>query len=124
MEIEAARWHKTRLTVPPAVEMLDPSGIKQYKLSFLKSESPKTATAQKRFIHYDADYIKYCFLTHFYQLLFDGARREIVEDADTEILLALLSEIATSFTQHCREHPSEEDARELFRSFCKANLFK
>jgi hypothetical protein len=124
MEVTTTPWHETRLTVPPAVEMLDADGMILYKNSFLKSESPRTTTPQKRFIHYDTNYVKYCFLTDFYQLLFDGVRREIVDDVQADKLLALLAEVVSDFTQHCREHPSEEDARELFRSFCKARLFR
>jgi hypothetical protein len=123
MEIETTPWYKTRLLVPPAVEMLDPSGIRQYKSSFLKSESPRTTTPQKRFIHYDANYVKYRFLVEFYQLLFDGAR-EISSEGKNDELTGLIGDTVAEFTQHCREHPSEEDARELFRAFCKAELYR
>jgi hypothetical protein len=123
MEIETTPWHKTRLLVPPAVEMLDPSGIRQYKLSFLKSESPRTVAPSKRFIHFDENYVKYCFLKEFYQLLFDSSRQMSLESTESE-LTDLLVGLVSNFAQYCREHPSEEDARELFRTFCKAHLFK
>jgi hypothetical protein len=123
MEVETTPWHETRITVPPTIEMLQREGVIQYKNSFLKKESPRTTTPQKRFIHFDANYLKYCFLTHFYQLLFDGMRRS-TGDTDVKILLSLLTEVVTDFAKYCREQPSEEDARELFRSFCKAHLFK
>jgi ribosomal protein S15P/S13E len=68
------------------------------------------------------NYVKYCFLKEFYQLLFDGTQQHIFEGDDNE-LVALLTEVITNFTEHCREHPSKEDARELFRAFCKAHLY-
>jgi hypothetical protein len=104
--------------------MLDNNGMIQYKKSFLKRESPKEATLKSRFIQYNVNYVKYCFLKEFYQFLFDAVRREIVEDTNTEdILLDLLAKVVIGFAQYCREHPSEEDARELFRTFCKVHLF-
>ena len=121
--METTPWHKTRITIPPTIELLNADGMIQYKNSFLKSESPRVTTPQKRFIHFDSNYLKYCFLTHFYQLLFDAMRRE-TGDTDVKILFSLLAEVVNDFAQYCREHPSEEDARELFRSFCKARLFK
>lgn len=103
--------------------MLNPHGIIKYKDSFLKKESPKNATTKPRYIHYDANYVKYCFLKEFYQLLFDGASQNVFE-ADGNELIALLTEVVNSFAEYCREHPSEENARELFRSFCKAHLYE
>lgn len=123
MEIETTPWHETRILIPPQIELLHADGMIQYKSSFLKKESPRTTTPKKRFIHFDANYLKYCFLTEFYQLLFDGMRRE-TGDTDVKILLSLLAEVVTDFAEYCREHPSEENARELFRAFCKARLFK
>jgi len=121
MEIETTPWHETRSLISPQVQMLQKDGMVQYKNSFLKKESPKNATVKPRFIHYDANYVKYCFLKEFYQLLFDSSRS--LESGESE-LITLLTEVVAEFTQHCREHPSEEDARELFRSFCKAHLYK
>jgi hypothetical protein len=122
MEIETTPWYETRSLISPQIEMLQADGMIQYKGSFLKKESPKNATLKSRFIQYDANYIKYCFLKEFYQLLFDGVRQEVLEGDDSE-LVALLTDTVTDFTEHCREHPSEENARELFRAFCKAYLF-
>jgi hypothetical protein len=123
MEIQTTPWHETRITVPPQLLMLQEGGMIQYKASLLKEESPRTVTPSKRFIHFDANYVKYCFLEKFYQLLFDSSRQMSLESTEGE-LTDLLAETVSKFTQHCREHPSEEDARELFRSFCKARLFK
>jgi hypothetical protein len=120
-EIKATPWHETRITVPPQLLMLQEGGMIQYKASFLKSESPRTVTPSKRFIHFDANYVEYCFLEKFYQLLFDSSRS--LEGRSESELTDLLVETISRFTQHCREYPSEEDARELFRAFCKANLF-
>lgn len=122
MEIDTTPWHETRLTVPPQLLMLQ-GGMIQYKASFLKSESPRTVTPSKRFIYFDKSYVKYCFLKEFYQLLFDSSRQLSVPSDESE-LITLLTEVISNFTQYCREQPSEEDARELFRSFCKAHLFK
>ena len=77
MEIETTPWHETRSLISPQIEMLQEDGMIQYKGSFLKKENPKTATLKKRFIHYNANYVKYCFLKEFYQLLFEGDRQEI-----------------------------------------------
>jgi hypothetical protein len=95
----------------------------QYKASFLKKESPRCATLKSRFIFYNANYVKYCFLKEFYQLLFDGVRQEVVEDGDKE-LTALLADAIAEFSKYCQEQSLEENARELFRTFCKARLFK
>jgi hypothetical protein len=122
MEIDATPWHETRISIPPQLLMLQEGGMIQYKASFLKSESPRTVTPSKRFIHFDTNYVRYCFLEKFYQLLFDGARQ--LSEGNNDELITLLTEVANTFTQHCREHPSEENARELFRAFCKARLFK
>jgi hypothetical protein len=123
MEIQTTPWHETRTLISPQIEMLQQDGMIQYKDSFLKNESPKTSTPQKRFIQYDASYVKYCLLKEFYQLLFDGVKGEtVVEDADHQ-LIDLASDTITEFTQYCREQSLEENARELFRSFCKAHLF-
>jgi hypothetical protein len=123
MEITTTPWHETRSLISPQIEMLHEDGMIQYKESFLKTESPKNATLKARFIHYDTNYVKYCFLKEFYQLLFDGVRGEILEDGASTVV-DLLAEVVTNFTEYCREHPSEENARELFRTFCKARLFK
>ena len=124
MEIQTTPWHETRITIPPQLLMLQEGGMIQYKASFLKSESPRVVTPSKRFIHFDANYVEYCFLEKFYQLLFDGARQISSEGSTESELITLLTEVISNFTQHCREHPSEENARELFRAFCKAHLFK
>lgn len=123
MEIDTTPWHETRITVPPQLLMLQEGGMIQYKASFLKSESPRVVTPSRRFVYFDTNYVKYRFLMEFYQLLFDGVRQISFEGTESE-LITLLSELASNFTQYCREHPSEEDARKLFRSFCKAQLFK
>jgi len=122
MEVETTPWHETRSLISPQIEMLQEDGMIQYKGSFLKDESPKTATLKKRYIHYDTNYIKYCFLKEFYQLLFDGIRQGVLE-GDITSKLALLGDVASKFAKYCQEQPSEENARELFRTFCKVHLF-
>jgi hypothetical protein len=122
MEIETTSWYETRSLISPQIEMLQKGGMIQYKGSFLKDESPKTAILKKRYIQYDANYVKYCFLKEFYQLLFDGTRQEMLEDVDKE-LVALLADAITEFVQYCQEQSSAENARELFRTFCKVHLF-
>ncbi|MEG4396046.1 hypothetical protein [Microcoleus sp. BROC3] len=123
MKIETTPWYETRTLISARIEMIQEDGMIQYKGSFLKKESPKNATLKSRFIHYDANYVKYCFLKEFYQLLFDETRQDFFKNEENE-LLTLLAEVVTDFTQYCREHPSEENARELFRSFCKAHLYR
>jgi hypothetical protein len=103
--------------------MFQKSGMIQYKGSFLKKESPRYATLKSRFISYNANYVKYCFLKEFYQLLFDGVRQEVFE-GDSNKLVSLLAEVVADFTQYCQEQSSEENARELFRAFCKAHLYR
>jgi hypothetical protein len=122
MEVETTPWHETRSLISPQIEMLQEDGMIQYKGSFLKDESPKTATLKKRFIQYNANYVKYCFLKEFYQLLFDGVRQEVLEDEDNELVI-LLADAITEFARYCQEQSSEENARELFRTFCKVYLF-
>ena len=122
MEVETTPWHERRSLISPQIEMLQKDGVIQYKKSFLKSESPKEATLKPRFIHYDANYVKYCFLKEFYQLLFDGVRQEVLEDEDNDVI-RVVGDAITKFEQYCREQPSEQDARELFRTFCKVHLF-
>jgi len=123
MEVETTPWHETRSLISPQIEMLQEDGMIQYKASFLKKESPRYATLKSRFIFYNANYVKYRFLTEFYQLLFDGVRQEVFE-RDNNKLVSLAVEVVTDFIECCREHPSEEKALELFRTFCKARLFK
>jgi hypothetical protein len=123
MEVETTPWYETRSLISPQIEMLQEEGMVQYKASFLKKESPRYATLKSRFIFYNANYVKYCFLKEFYQLLFDGVRQEVFE-GDGNKLAVLLAEVITDFAQYCQEQPLEENARELFRSFCKARLFK
>jgi hypothetical protein len=123
MEIQATPWYETRISIPPQLLMIQEGGMIQYKASLLKEESPRTVTPSKRFIHFDANYVSYCFLTQFYQLLFDSSRQISFEGTESE-LITLLAEVTSRFTQHCREHPSEENARELFRTFCKIQLFQ
>ena len=122
MKIETTPWHETRSLISPQIEMLQEDGMIQYKKSFLKDESPKSATLKQRFIHYDVNYVKYCFLKEFYQLLFDGARQNVLEGHNSELATAML-DIVTDFTQYCRVQSLEEDAREQFRTFCKIYLF-
>ncbi|MEG4801741.1 hypothetical protein QUB63_35450 [Microcoleus sp. ARI1-B5] len=124
MEIETTPWYETRTLVSPAVEMLQKEGLIQYKKSYLKTESPQTANSKPRFIHYDANYVKYCFLKEFYQFLFDGVRQGVFSEGDENELLVIINGTVTDFIQYCGEHPSEEDARELFRTFCKIHLFR
>jgi hypothetical protein len=123
MEVETTPWHETRSLISPQIEMLQEDGMIQYKGSFLKDESPKTAMLKKRFIQYNTNYVKYCFLKEFYQFLFDGVRQNIFDESDKNELTTLLAKVVTEFTQYCREQPSEENARELFRTFCKIHLF-
>jgi hypothetical protein len=122
VEITTTPWHETRSLISPQIEMLQEDGMIQYKGSFLKDESPKTATLKKRFIYYNANYIKYCFLKEFYQLLFDGVRQEVIEDVDQQ-LIDLVHDTIVEFAEYCREQSLEENARELFRTFCKVHLF-
>lgn len=122
MEIITTPWYETRSLISPQIEMLQKDGMVQYKGSFLKDESPKTATLKKRYIQYNASYIKYCILKELYQAVFDGARGEIVEDASQQ-LIDLARDTIIEFAQYCEEQSLEENARELFRSFCKLHLF-
>jgi hypothetical protein len=122
MEVQTTPWHETRSLISPQIEMLQEDGMIQYKASFLKGESPKTATLKKRFIQYNVNYVKYCFLKEFYQLLFDGIREQTFEGDGNE-LVDLLTDAVADFSQYCREQSLEEDARELFRTFCKIHLF-
>ena len=122
MEVETTPWHETRSLISPQIEMLQKDGMIQYKGSFLKDESPQTATLKKRFIRYDANYVKYGFIKEFYQLLFDGVKQDVFE-GDENKLVTLLAEVVSDFAEYCREQPSEENARELFRAFCKIHLF-
>ena len=125
MEIETTPWHETRSLISPQIEMLQEDGMIQYRDSFLRKESPKNATVKKRFIRYDASYAKYCFLKEFYQLLFDGTRQNVLGERDGENkAVALFTEVIADFAQYCREQPEEENARELFRTFCRTRLFK
>jgi hypothetical protein len=123
MEVETTLWHETRSLISPQIEMLHENGMIQYKNSFLKKESPRYATLKSRFISYNANYVKYCLLKEFYQLLFDGVRQEVFE-GDSNKLVSLLAEVVADFTEYCREQSSEENARELFRAFCKAHLYR
>ncbi len=117
MEIETTPWHETRSLISPQIEMLHKEGVIKYKKSFLKTESPQTAILKSRFIVYDRNYVKYCFLKEFYQILFDG-----IEDEGKEII-ALFNEAVTEFIEY-RKQSQEPDSREVFRAFCKAHLFK
>ncbi|MEG4517165.1 MULTISPECIES: hypothetical protein [unclassified Microcoleus] len=123
MRIEATPWHETRTLIPPRIEMLQEDGMIQYKSSFLKKESPRCATLKLRFIHYNVNYVKYCFLKEFYPILFDGVRGDSVAMKDGSELTTIVSEVIADFVEYCREQPSEESDRELFRDFCKAHLF-
>lgn len=123
MEIDTTPWHETRVSIPPQLLMLQEGGMIQYKASLLKDESPRTVTPSRRFIHFDTNYVKYCFLEKFYQLLFDGSRQISIEGNNDE-LVALLTEAVVEFAQYCGEHPLEENAHPLFQAFCKANLFE
>lgn len=80
VEVQTTPWYETRSLISPQVEMLNPAGMIKYKDSFLKTESPRNATVKPRFIHYNANYVKYYFLKEFYQLLFDGVRQEVLEE--------------------------------------------
>ena len=123
MEVETTPWYETRSLISPQIEMLQEDGMIQYKKSFLKNESPKSATLKQRFIHYDVNYIKYCFVKEFYQLLFDGVRQSESNDIVLSFLNEVVNSVVADFTEYCREQPLEEDARELFRTFCKVHLF-
>ena len=123
MEVTTTPWHETRSLIAPQIEMLQGDGMIQYKESFLKTESPKSATSNKRFIHYDVNYVKYCFLKEFYQLLFDGTRQHVLEGSNETELTDLLAEVIIDFLEYCREQSLEENARELFRTFCKIHFF-
>lgn len=124
MEVKTTPWHETRSFISPQIEMLQEDGMIQYKKSFLKSESPKEAILLPRFIHYNVNYVKYCFLKEFYQLLFDGVRQDIfAEDDDDDAITRLIAEVITEFLQYCREQSLEENPREAFRTFCKIHLF-
>jgi len=122
MEIDITPWHETRTPISPQIEMLREGGMIQYKALFLKKESPRTATLQKRFIQYNANYVKYCVLKEFYQAIFDGIRQEVFKDEDNE-LVTLLAEVVVEFAQYCQEQSSEENAHVLFQTFCKTHLF-
>lgn len=121
MKVETTPWHETRSLVSPRIEMLREEGMILYKRSFLKSESPQTATLKPRFVHYDKNYVKYCFLKGFYQLLFDGAKKQEFSASD---LVGLLTEVTEDFVEDCSTHTlGEEDAKHLFQVFCQTSLF-
>ena len=103
MEVETTPWYETRSLISPQIEMLQEDGMIQYKGSFLKDESPKSAVLKKRFIQYDASYIKYCFLKEFYQLLFDGIRQQRLVGSNETELTDLLGEVIIDFLEYCRE---------------------
>ena len=124
MEVETTPWYETRSLISPQIEMLQEDGMIQYKKSFLKTESPKSATLKPRFIHYNVNYVKYCLLKEFYQLLFDGAKQDIFDKGDdAKELVTLFAEIMNEFVQYCREQSLEENPQKLFRTFCKIHLF-
>jgi hypothetical protein len=123
MEVETTPWHETRSLISPQIEMLASDGMIQYKGSFLKTESPQTATLKKRFIHYDVNYLKYCFLKEFYQLLFDGVRQERLVGSNRDEVTAVIGAVITDFLEYCENQSLEDNARELFREFCKIHLF-
>ncbi|MEG4488820.1 hypothetical protein [Microcoleus sp. D2_18a_B4] len=121
MKVETTPWYETRSLISPRIEMLQEEGMILYKKSFLKSESPKTANLKPRFVHYDANYISYCFLKEFYQLLFDGAKKQEFSASD---LVGLLAEVTEDFLDDCSSHTlEEEDAKHLFQVFCQTSLF-
>jgi hypothetical protein len=122
MEVETTPWYETRSLISPQIEMLQEEGMVQYKASFLKKESPRYATLKSRFIFYNANYVKYCFLKEFYQVVFDGVRQEVLDNADNDVV-RVIGDATTQLAQYCREQLSEENARELFRTFCKNHLF-
>ncbi|NQE35212.1 hypothetical protein [Microcoleus asticus] len=122
MEVETTPWYETRSLISPQIEMLQEDGMIQYKKSFLKSESPKSATLKPRFIHYNVNYVKYCLLKEFYQLLFDGVRQDVFKEDEPNQLIYLIGDAITEFTQYCREQSLEENPQELFRTFCKIHL--
>ncbi|MEG4445738.1 hypothetical protein QUB47_28355 [Microcoleus sp. AT9_B5] len=119
MEIKTTPWYETRSLIPPQIEMLQEGGMIQYKGSFLKKESPKNATLKSRFIHYDANYVKYCFLKEFYSLAASCG-----DDTDKNKLLDLVEDCLKDFFDYCRENSTEEVLpRETFRAFCKTHLY-
>jgi hypothetical protein len=127
MEVETTPWHETRSLISPQIEMLQKDGMIQYKESFLKTESPKSATPKKRFLYYNVNYVKYCFLKEFYQLLGDGVHQKSFstpesEDDENE-LVTILGEVIIDFIQYCEEQKLADNPREAFRAFCKAHLF-
>ena len=107
--------------------MLQEDGMIQYKESFLKTESPKSAVSTRRYIQYDVNYVKYCFLKEFYQLLGDGVHQEIFsspenEDDENE-LVTILGEVIIDFIKYCEEQKLADNPLEAFRAFCKVHLF-
>jgi len=127
MQVETTPWHETRSLIAPQVEMLQKDGMIQYKDSFLKSESPKLAISQKRFIHYNVNYIKYCFLKEFYQLLGDAVHRELFsspqDENDENELVTILTDTVIDFIKYCEGEKLADNPREAFRAFCKTYLF-
>ncbi|MEG4290026.1 hypothetical protein Q5692_39200 [Microcoleus sp. C2C3] len=128
MEIETTPWHETRSLISPQIEMLQEDGMIQYKESFLKTESPKSATAKKRFIHYNVNYVKYCFLKEFYQFLGDGVYQKILnspeDENDKNELIAILSEVIVDFIKYCEKEKLADNPREAFRAFCRDFLLQ
>ncbi|MEG4583056.1 hypothetical protein QUA71_26095 [Microcoleus sp. MON1_C5] len=122
MKIKVIPWYETRTLISPQAEMLNKEPMVLHKESFLRSESPKLATAQRRFITFGENYVKYCFLKEFYQLLEGTLQQENAQDGDRKGLIDLLTEVSEHFIVHC-ENSSQSNQLELFRSFCKEHLF-
>jgi hypothetical protein len=74
------------------------------------------------------NYVKYCFLKEFYQLLGDAVHRQlfvVTEDEDNENkLVTILSEVILDFIKYCKEEKLADNPREAFRAFCKIHLFQ
>lgn len=135
MEIESTPWFETRSLVPPELEMLQSEGMIQHKKSFLRTQSPKSATPKFRFIHYNQNYVKYSFLKEFYQFLFDLRNSGVtINDGDGDVLnfddgsqheaiINILRETISDFSVHCNLELTESNSKELFRTFCQLHLF-
>jgi hypothetical protein len=128
--INAIEWWKIRTSIPPDLDMMDDAGSLRRANTYLKSESPRTSNPNWRFVSYNANYVKYVFLQHFYRLIAEKVLQDELEleplsdkeSSGTE-LIKLLAEVTKEFSEfyalpeRIRERPIDN-----FRVFCAENL--
>ncbi len=129
-EGEVKHWWELRTLEAPDSDMLDGESLIKRTTGTLKTDSPRKVEPRLWFVKYDRKYIQYCFLKHFYEVLFVEELKFLNSETGEENIardrfLDLIGEGIEAYREFCwRSQPTGNTPYKTFQLFCQEHLFK